>query len=424
MGGVLRNPSRIDIAANGLGFALFAIGALAANLLVARAYGPAVVGVFNQVVALYLVASQVAVLGTHIAALREASLIEDGGSRRSEASALIGGALIAVALPSGVAVAIGYAASFALPHLFAARDLRQAWLFALPGVFFFALNKVLLNLANGFGLFRVFALAQAGRSVLFLSLCCIWVISGWPGRTLPLTLAIAEAMLCVLLIIPLIGHGGVRLADDWLARVKQLFSFGISAAPSVAFGDFNSRIDVIVLGIFVPAEMIGVYTIAAWLIEGAIQLPVAVRPLVNRSLAQAAIANPAELRLLMRKVGGLSALVMAGLLGAICVAYPFASEVLLGDARYRAAQLPLVILSIGAVIGSSALPFDLLLAQTGRPWTQSTFKGVVMLSNLGLALALVPFLGTTGAALAYGTSFVVYAIALQFVAGRILRARI
>jgi O-antigen/teichoic acid export membrane protein len=414
-------PTHRDIAANAAGFVVFAVGALAANLLIARVYGPAITGLFNQVLAFYIVASQFAVLGTHLAALRQASLTDidhDG-----EASALVGTALIAVAVPAVTVMIMGYAASLAVPYLFTTEGLAEALRLALPGLFFFALNKVLINLATGFHLFRVFAIAQAGRSVLFLGACGIWVAARWSGHTITLALTVAEAALSCSLLVPLLARKGVRLPSDLSGRVASLVSFGIKAAPSVGFGDLNSRVDVLVLGLFASAEAIGVYTIAAWLIEGAIQLPVAVRPLVSPALARDAVTNSSNIRLLMRRVGWGTAGAMAGLLTAICLVYPIGSRIILVDPRYQAAQLPLIILSIGVTIASYYLPFDLLLAQSGRPLAHTGFKGSVMLTNLALAFVLVPRLEATGAALAYGVSFVVYAILLQILARRTFRAR-
>jgi O-antigen/teichoic acid export membrane protein len=412
----LTTPTRSDIAINAAAFIIFAAGALAANLLIARAYGPNVTGVFNQVLALYVVASQLAVLGTHIAALREASLVDDHPEDAQEVSALVSSALIAVAIPSATVATLGYIASFALPYLFEARGLAEAWRLALPGLFFFALNKVLINLATGFSLFRVYAVAQGGRSVLFLGACGLWVAAGWPGGTLPLALTITEVTLGASLLIALFAYASPRLPEDLLARIGRFYRFGIKAAPSVGFAELNSRVDIIVLGLFVPVETVGVYTVAAWLIEGAIQLPAAMRPLFSPGLARDVVANHAHLRKVMRRVGSGMALVMAGLLATICVVYPIAAKVLLVDPRYQAAHLPLVILSVGVAVASYALPFDLLLAQAGRPWAHSAFKGMVTLTNLALALSLVPILGTTGAALAYGSSLVVYTILLQIVA--------
>lgn len=415
----LSSPGRNDVLLNGLSFAIFAAGSLAANFVVARVYGPATTGLFNQVLALYIVASQLAVFGLHLAALREASLLDP--TERGGTSNLIGVSLVALVPPVITTVGLSIVFSLFIPSFFETPNLQVSWLLAVPGLALFALNKVLINLAVGFRHFRFYAFAQGSRSVFFLSFCALWIISGQPGETLALTLGLSELLLTACLLPLLIIRHGVRLPEDWPVRVRKLMRFGTQAMPSVAFADFNSRIDIIVLGLFVAPETIGVYTIAAWLIEGSLQLPVAVRPLINSRLTKVSEeGHSRQLANLVKFVGSLTALAMLLLLSIVCLVYPFLAEFLLSDPRYKEALVPLIILSAGLIVASYYLPFDLLLSQAGHPWAHSRFKGAVLLTNLALALLLVPLWGMIGAALAYGLSFVFYAILLRVMARRIL----
>jgi O-antigen/teichoic acid export membrane protein len=252
------------------------------------------------------------------------------------------------------------------------------------------------------------------RSLLFLALVGLWIALGFPGVTVALALSLGEATLLVGLGAFFILRDGLRVPADWRERAKSLMRFGASAMPSVAFSDLNGRIDVLVLGLFAAPEAIGVYTIAAWLAPGAVLLRVAVRPLVNARLASLTSAGAhAELRAMVRRIGLLTAAALITLMGALCLAYPFIATWLLGDPRYAGALAPLLILSAGVVIASPVLPFDLLLAQSGRPGAHSRFKAAVMLTNLVLALLLVPRFGAIGAAIAYAASFVTYALWLR-----------
>ncbi len=79
------------------------------------------------------------------------------------------------------------------------------------------------------------------------------------------------------------------------------------------------------------------------------------------------------------------------------------------------------------LIGGSALaqllpllatPFLMLFSQLGRPGTQTLFIAGVFLSNVLLNLALIPWLGLYGAALATALSFLVLAGLLTWLARR------
>ena len=69
-------------------------------------------------------------------------------------------------------------------------------------------------------------------------------------------------------------------------------------------------------------------------------------------------------------------------------------------------------------MASYHLPFDLLLSQGGHPLVQSLFKLLVLMTNVALAMLLVPGLGILGAALAYSLSLATYGFWLRELVGR------
>jgi len=408
---------------NAASLACFAVAGLSANLMIARFYGPAITGLFNQVLAFYLVASQFAVFGIHLAALRRASLLPQP-ARVQDVAALIANALAVASSTALIAIGAGYLFSLAIPALFTAQGLRAAWLLALPGLYFLALNKVLIGIANGLERYAVFAVAQSGRPVLFLLLCWLWIALGWSGQTIAFALSLAEFILSLVLLAYFAGADGPLRPLGLLREGPRLLGFGMRALPGSAFADLNTRIDIIVLGLFVPAAATGVYTIAAWIAEGALQVPAAVRPLISARIAQlAAAGRHDELARLIRRVGFSVMAATAALLTGICLGFPFVAEHVLVDPRYRAALQPLLILSVGVVLGSYYLPFDFMLGQSGRPLSQSGVRGTMILVNITLALILVPLLGTVGAALAYSLSFVAYAASFRFAARELFAGR-
>lgn len=408
---------------NAASLACFAAAGLLANFMIARVYGPADTGLFNQVLAFYLVASQFAVFGIHLAALRDASLLAQP-SGTTVVPRLIANALAVTSATAIVTIAAGYLFDLVIPALFVTHGLAAAWLLALPGLYFFALNKVLIGVANGLERYAVFAVAQAGRPVLFLAFCSLWVGRGWSGQTIALSLTLAEVVLAVLLLVYFFRTDGAARPRDLHKEGPRLLGFGVRALPGSAFADLNTRVDIIVLGLFVPAAATGVYTLAAWIAEGALQVPAAVRPLLSARIAQLASSRShEELAGLIRRVGLSVMAATAALLGAICLAFPFIVDHLLLDPRYRQALWPLVILSLGIVVASYYLPFDFLLSQSGRPLAQSVVRGTMITVNAALAVVLVPMLGMVGAAVAYSLSFVAYAVSFQTASGRLLESR-
>jgi O-antigen/teichoic acid export membrane protein len=411
---------RRPLAYNVASLACFAAAGLGANLLIARVYGPADTGLFNQVLAFYLVAGQFAVLGIHLAALRDASLLPREAGPQAVAQLTVN-ALAITSASALMTVAAGGLFDLAIPALFVTQGLASAWLLVVPGLYFFALNKVLIGIANGLERYAVFAAAQAARPVLFLAFCCLWVLEAWPGQTIVLSLTLAEIVLSTLLLAYFLHTDGIATPQKLFREARRILGFSIRVLPGSAVADLNTRVDIIVLGLFVPAAATGVYTLAAWVAEGALQLPAAVRPLLSTQIAQLSSSRGhAQLGALIRRVGVATMTATASLLACVCMAFPFFVEPLLGDSRYREALLPLVILSIGVVIASYYLPFDFLLSQSGRPLAQSAVRGMMIAANIALALVLVPMFGIAGAAVAYSLSFVAYAVSFRAASRRLV----
>lgn len=407
--GSARKPNRLDVAWNVAALAVFAGGALVANVLIARFYGPAVTGVFNQTLALYIIASQLAVFGIHLAALREASFVGPG-----EASQLTSDMLLALVWPVLLTTVAGFVFSFAIPWLFRAEGLDTSWRLALLGLPSFALSKVLINIASGLGYYRVYGSAQAARSLLFLGFSLAWIRLDLDGRSIAIAIAASELVVAAGLLIFVSREFGFRPVAAPKGRRSAIRRFGLRVMPSVAVADINTRIDVLVLGIFASAEQVGIYSIAAWIIEGALQLPVALRPMINAPMAKLLQARdfPA-LRELVRRVGGTAMAVMAVCLGSVCLLFPSASAMLLRDPKFDMALGPLLILSIGAVANSWASPFDMMLVQAARLRAQLTLKAATMGVNLMLAVPLTLAFGATGAAAAYAASLFSYGLLLR-----------
>lgn len=409
-----RRPTRLDVAWNAVALAVFAGGALVANALIARFYGPAITGIFNQTLALYVIASQIAVFGIHLAALREASFAGADGAPR-----LTSDMLWALGWPVLATVLVGLAFSFAIPLIFQAEGLDASWRLALLGLPGFALSKVLINLASGLGHYRVYGSAQAARSLLFLGFGLAWIGLGLDGSTIASAIALSEVIVAAGLLVFFRLNVGLRLSRPTKKRLAEIRGFGFRVMPSVAIADINTRIDVLVLGVFASAEQVGTYSVAAWIIEGALQLPVALRPMINAPMARLLHARdfPA-LRGLVRRVGGAIAVVMAVCLGIVCLLFPYVSAMLFKDPRFEMALSPLVILSIGAVANSWASPFDMMLVQAARLRAQLMLKAATMAVNLLLAVPLVLAFGAPGAAVAYSVSLFSYGLLLRSLVGR------
>jgi O-antigen/teichoic acid export membrane protein len=90
-----------------------------------------------------------------------------------------------------------------------------------------------------------------------------------------------------------------------------------------------------------------------------------------------------------------------------------AVRILFGKSEFCAGWTPFIILAIGIFAASGLLPSSMLLIQTGRSGWQTIYMGAVLLTNILVNLAAIPFLGISGAALGAAAGFVCMALYLK-----------
>ena len=393
-----------DILWNMGAFAVQGVCGLALNVLIGRFYGPAPLGLFNQVFALYIFFSQFAVFGLHFSALRHvAEHRDDPPVARAAAVA----ATLLTMLAAAVVTGLGLAGTPLLARAFRSPDFGPAWLLVLPGLWCFAVNKTLLAVLNGYSRMRAFAVAQAARYVLLLAALCLAVRRDVPGELVAGILSVAEILLAagLLLYIPAVwGPGRANGCREWLRRHLD---FGARSFLSGAVIELNSRVDIILLGFYVDDAQIGIYSMAALFVEGGAQAYVVLRnvinPMITRSVTQGRFDELAGLRDRMVRLTWLLS-VPAGL--AAVLLYPLVLPPLAKDPAFAASVPVFAILMAGLVLSAGYQPFLMALVQSGFPGLQTIFMGLILAVNVVGNAVCIPAFGIDGAAAATGASFV------------------
>jgi O-antigen/teichoic acid export membrane protein len=183
----------------------------------------------------------------------------------------------------------------------------------------------------------------------------------------------------------------------------------------------NSQVGVTLLGIMSTPDSAGLYAVAQ---RGALLVAF---PL---SAVSVAIAPTAARLWSMGERQRLQGLVTLGAWGALLAAIPLVIcylvfgrtilEVLFG-VGFVGAYEPLAILSIGQLVNAATGSVATLLVMTGHQREAAIGIGAGTIINLGAALALIPTLGTSGAALAAAIALTVSNIGLVVVSLRRLR---
>jgi hypothetical protein len=286
------------LAWNFASLAVLGVAGIALNALIGVLYDESALGIFNQALAAYIFFSQVAVGGLDRSLLKEVAACAHERARVAGtlAAALVPGVLLALAVTLAFWLARG-----ALGRWLDSPGTAEAIGWATPGLFFFALNKLLLATVNGLQRMRAFAVYQALRYVLILAALAGFALLD-RERTHAAHLAgvfsFAEALLFLVLVpeVWLQVRGG--LERGWTALVRPHLSFGLRSIGSGVLLELNARVDVLMIGWFLSDRDVGIYTFAAMLAEGLYQLVVVLQnlynPILARGLAARALDDPAR----------------------------------------------------------------------------------------------------------------------------------
>ena len=322
--------------------AFLAGAGLLLNLAIGRYYGPAALGLFNIVFALYIFVSQFSVFGIHLSVLKYVSeyVAKDTG----KTDAVITGGLMLAAVCSSIAGLAAWLATPLVVTFYQVEGIRTAWLVLLPGLWCFSFNKVLLNAINGAEHMRALAALLALRYALILCALATVILLGIRQEVLSGVIAAAEILLT-----PVLLCYSRRIVSRWdwtggLGWMRPHFAFGVRAFPSGAVGELNTRVDVLMIGAMMDGAKAGVYSLALLLAEGLGQAIVVVRNNLNPILTRLIVEERTdELAVFCRRLSAWFMLFMA-VAGLVVVAGLWAIiHLFLVDVRFHDAIVPLAI---------------------------------------------------------------------------------
>ena len=385
--------------------AVLGVSGIALNALIGALYDEAALGVFNQALAAYIFFSQAAVGGL------DRSLLKDVAAHSHERARCA--AIVAAGLVPGIALA-----ALATLGFWFARESIGAWLqspdtaegiaWATLGLFFFALNKLLLATVNGLQRMRAFAVYQSLRYVLILA-----ALGGFAlldrerahAAHLAGVFSFAEGVLFLVLApeVWLQLRGG--LEARWRERILPHLSFGLRSVGSGVLLELNARVDVLLIGWFLSDADVGVYTFAAMIVEGLYQLLVVLQNLYNPVLAREIAARRLDaLHATIQRGKRRTYLGMLGVAALAFALYPLALALLTDKPGFGASELPFRWLLLGIVLCAGYIPFAQTLLMAGFPGTHTLYMLLTVLINVVGNALLIPRLGLAGAAIATSTS--------------------
>ena len=396
---------RINVTASLVGFMLVGVSGLVMILAIAKFYPPEILGTFNLVYSIYLLLSQLVGAGIHFSVLRY--IAEIGATQPEREAVILQAGIVATVANSLVWISLFLLVRPLLLPLFNARDLGAGLWYVTPALFFCGLNKVFLNLMNGKEEFVASALMNSIRALLLIALIVGCVVGGVEGAALPVVISVAEGLLFVILAIYLRKVLFASVQESIMEWSRKHLWFGYRSVVGSIFIDVNTRVDVLVLGLFSSAAVVGVYSYVAMLAEGFSQLAIVFRTLINPKLTHARFhQNSAALQAVAVKGRNFGYLILVPLGMSLVVLYIPMVNLFGLSPEFEAAFVPFAVLMTGLLVGIGYAPLLMIFNQVGMPLEQSKLYIFIFISNLLFNLSLVPFFGMQGSALGTALSYV------------------
>lgn len=405
-----------DIAWTTGSFVVLAASGLLINLVIAYFRTAADLGVFNIAYSFYIIVSQVAAFGVHYSVLRHAALHDDDPAR-------LGTILASALLPVFMLGLVLAAAIFLAEPLFAAafnsEPAARAIAFAALGIALFPATKVLISFLNALRHMKAFAVLQAGRYIAVAAVVTVIAASDFDFTLATLCFLIAELLTLAGAFAYIAWKGLIgppKLDAGWL---RTHVSFGGRSLAAGMFGEINTRVDVLCLGLFLSDREVGIYSFAAMLLDGLYHLLAMVRVNFNPILVGALRDGRwDEAKRILRLSKRYAPLVMGALAVCVFVFYWLVTVEFVPERGLQEGVVVLFILLTGLVLTAGFIPFDNLLLVSGHPMRQTLQQALAVLTNVVLNLSLIPVLGIEGAAIGTASSYFAAIAALAIMSRR------
>lgn len=402
---------------------ILALSGAILNILIGAFYNPEALGIFNQVLAIYTFASMLAVGGINLSALR---LIAENPTDQMRAREIVVSSVLLTAFCSSIITLLFWISRSTIGDILDSPGVTVGITWITPGLFFFGINKTFLSIINGFNHMRAYACMQ---SIRYLNLLVGFLIARHlelPGNALAGVFSFSEIILFIVAGIYLRSEFYGSKIRNWWKWIPTHLHFGIKSAVSGALLELNSKVDVLIIGLFLTDRETGIYSFAAMAFEGFMQFLVVLQnnynPILSKCITSKDHSGLREAFLKCRKNTYLIALISIPL---IIVIYPLGIQLVFSSQPdFLMSWAPFSVLMLGMLVSAGYIPFHTILAMGNKPGWHTIFMSSVLLINLVGNLLFVPLFGMVGSSLGTAISLASASVILIWISKQKLGVRL
>lgn len=393
-----------DYSWNFISLGILAASGILINLIILKFFSVDALGIFNQTYALFVIFSQLSVLGIHYSVLKRSSEVTE---ERQEYKNIFLGGVLAVFICASTVTIIFYASSSLFSKVLDSVFIEDTIKIVSPALLLFSINKVIASFLNGQEKMKHFAIINITRYISLITFLLIFINLGFTEVNIIYMFFFSELIVLIMCLSFSYNYIGFFSLKSVILSAINHIKFGIKALFSGIFVELNFRIDVIILGVFTSDAVVGIYSFFSLIAEGLYNIYVVIKNIINPKIVKIIKSkNIQDLRSFVYsyiKIVYPLSLVLIPIIG-ILIFYIIS---FLPDAELLRSNFEILLILFSFIfLISGFIPFEMILTLAGMPGLQSFQSLLVCIINLSLNLILVPIYFGIGAAISTGISFV------------------
>jgi O-antigen/teichoic acid export membrane protein len=390
-----------------LGYIILGISSLAVIAVPALFFLPSQIGTLGVCLSLQFILSQLFGLGFHFSALYYKSV---SNSTQEDIYCTVNSKLNVTV----VAAIIGTIIFFAFPLLsdiYGNFKLDDFKLNLVLSTVFIAINRVLFSELNASKKFSSIGILYIVKSAVFLLVLTLMIFKIVDFKQyVNCQLLLPELIIYIYYAFVVIKH--FSKSDDFqlFRYFKRDLYFGIKSIWGTIFLEASTKVDVLMLGIFVSPEKVGVYSIISMISDLFLNISTAIRTFINPDITLNFINNREKFSSFIMQKVKLSYQILLPIIVCIILSFYVVTNFIPKYFMYQEGFSSLLLLCMFLALVSGFIPLMLTFGQIGKPNLQSINFLVLFLANVGLNYLLIPLYGIEGASIATGLSYLIYAL--------------
>lgn len=386
---------------NFISIGVLGISGLFLNLLIPIFYDAEGLGLFNLIMALFIVASQFSTFGLHYSTLKYTS---EYGQNESKQKEILTNALVTCLMLSVPILAFCFLIPWIIPGLFKFENAVYSWFLAIPGLAFFSFNKIFLSFINGQKRMERYAIGISLRYLLMFLTFVPFMLFGINLKFISVIFVVPEIVLFVWCVF--YNQNYLKLSFLSFDIVKMHWLFSLKSFLSGASIELNSRVDVLILSYFQTEKDVGIYSFALFFVEGILQVVSVFRNILNPYLTEDYYKKDFQnLSKNIRKYG-LNSFLATAILSFCCILFFVIGDYTFAQDFYMSSLTVFLIIAFGVLVSAFYLPSQFFSNQIGKPLQQTKVNTMILVSNIVFNMIFVYLYGLYGAAIGTAFSFV------------------